>query len=74
MPAAAGQMQALLQRSLGQQHCFRPKKARWRSNADQLSVISLLLINKSPLTLSHIWRKEKEEDEQHCCARNSMQC
>jgi len=29
-------------------------------NAAQLSVISLLLINKSPLTLSHIWRKEKE--------------
>ncbi|MGA8884682.1 MAG: hypothetical protein WB445_13920, partial [Acinetobacter sp.] len=26
----------------------------------QLSVISLLLIDKSPLTLSHIWRKEKE--------------
>jgi len=29
-------------------------------NADQLSVISLLLIDKSPLTLSHIWRKAKE--------------
>ena len=46
------------------------KHLSW-TNADQLSVISLLLIDKSPLTLSHIWRKEKEGDEQRCCARNS---
>ncbi len=29
-------------------------------NANQLSIILLLLIDKFPLTLSHIWRKAKE--------------
>jgi len=36
------------------------RKRRLLINADQLSVILLLLIDKFPLTLSHIWRKEKE--------------
>ena len=36
------------------------QKSPHSSNASQLSVISLLLIDKSPLTLSHIWRKAKE--------------